>query len=230
MLNTKNFETPHYQRHNRRRQEHLASLMLPIAGKTVLEVGAGPGDHTSFFIDRGCAVTCTDARKNLLDILQARHGNVASHVWNLENPPPSGIPKHQIVYAYGILYHTRDPEVVLGYLSSLCTELLLLETCVSCGDDESINITGEAIDDPTQAVGGMGCRPTRPWVFRRLQNLFPYVYLTKTQPWHEEFPISWGSDKSGHKAELKRAIFIGARVPLNNVQLSMCLLDRQERC
>jgi len=204
--------------------------MLPIAGKTVLEVGAGPGDHTSFFLDRECAVTCTEAREDLLDIIQARYGNIASHVWNLESPPPSGIPKHQIVYAYGILYHTSDPGIVLKHLSSLCNEFLLLETCVSYGDDESINITNEIIDDPTQAVGGIGCRPTRPWVFKSLQNLFPYVYLTKTQPWHEEFPIHWGDNNPDHKIELKRAIFIGARAPLNNNQLSLHLLDRQERC
>ena len=37
------FRNPHYQRHNRRRQEHLASLDLDLRGKTVLELGAGLG-------------------------------------------------------------------------------------------------------------------------------------------------------------------------------------------
>jgi hypothetical protein len=50
------FHSAHYQRHNQRRQEHLASLGLDISGATVLEVGAGIGDHTSFFLDRGCQI------------------------------------------------------------------------------------------------------------------------------------------------------------------------------
>ena len=46
------FHTDHYLRHNQRLLEHLATLGLPIAGRTVLEVGAGIGDLTSFFLDR----------------------------------------------------------------------------------------------------------------------------------------------------------------------------------
>ncbi|HUK57003.1 MAG TPA: SAM-dependent methyltransferase, partial [Nitrospiria bacterium] len=38
------FLSYHYQRHNQRRQEHLASLGLNIQGATVLEAGAGIGD------------------------------------------------------------------------------------------------------------------------------------------------------------------------------------------
>jgi 2-polyprenyl-3-methyl-5-hydroxy-6-metoxy-1,4-benzoquinol methylase len=60
-MSIENFLNEPYQRHNRRRQEHLASLRLPLSGKRVLEFGAGIGDHTSFLLDRGCTVTVTDA-------------------------------------------------------------------------------------------------------------------------------------------------------------------------
>ncbi len=43
------FATDDYRRHNSRRLEHLATLGLDLAGRKVLEVGAGIGDHTSFF-------------------------------------------------------------------------------------------------------------------------------------------------------------------------------------
>ena len=66
MTRLEGFRSDHYQRHNRRRQEHLATLELPIAGRSVLEVGAGIGDHTAFFTDRGCRVTATDGRPELL--------------------------------------------------------------------------------------------------------------------------------------------------------------------
>jgi hypothetical protein len=47
---------------NARRREHLAGLGLPIAGRDVLEVGAGIGDLTSFFLDRGCSVASIEPR------------------------------------------------------------------------------------------------------------------------------------------------------------------------
>lgn len=46
------FHSYDYLRHNARRLEHLASLGLPITGRSVLEVGAGIGDHSHFYIDR----------------------------------------------------------------------------------------------------------------------------------------------------------------------------------
>lgn len=226
---SQNFLSPYYQRHNQRRQEHLASLGLPIFGKTVLEVGAGIGDHTSFFTDRKCRVTSTDGRQELLDILQERHPQVASLLWDIESPPPKLIPKSQIVYAYGILYHTKDPLTALEHLASLCDEMLLLETCVSFGDEEATNLTSETIDDPTQALRGTGCRPTRQWVFKTLKHLFPYVYLTRTQPSHEEFPTEWTDSVKKTWIGLSRAVFIASRLPIANPNLSGEVLNYQER-
>lgn len=223
------FLTPHYQRHNQRRQEHLASLGLPIAGKTVLEVGSGIGDHTSFFIDRKCKVTSTDGRQELLNILQERHPHATTFLWDVESSPAKHVPRSQIVYAYGILYHTKTPQSVLENLTSLCTEMLLLETCVSFGDEELINLTGETIDDPTQALRGTGCRPTRSWIFKSLKNLFPFVYLTKTQPWHEEFPTDWTKPAEKNGGGFSRAVFVASKTPLSNPNLSTELLNYQER-
>lgn len=229
MKSIQNFLTPYYQRHNQRRQEHLASLGLPLSGKTVLEVGSGIGDHTSFFIDRKCEVTSTDGRQELLDILQERHSGVTTFLWDVESPPAEYIPHNQIVYAYGILYHTRKPLVVLENLASLCAEMLLLETCVSFGSEDLINLTGETMNDQTQALGGTGCRPTRVWIFKTLKDLFPFVYLTKKQPWHEEFPTDWTTPAESNGGRLSRAVFIASRLPLCNPSLSAELLDHQEQ-
>jgi hypothetical protein len=225
----KNFLASYYQRHNQRRQEHLATLNLPIAGKTVLEIGAGIGDHTSFFTDRHCSVTSAEGRQELLDIFQQRFPQIPSFLWDIESLPPEGITKSQIVYAYGILYHTKKPAIVLENLASLCTEFLLLETCVSFGEEESINLVIENINDPTQAINGVGCRPTRSWIFRTLKQFFPFVYLTKTQPWHEEFPIDWNQpSEKNNEGKLNRSVFVAAKIKLCNENLSLDLIDKQE--
>jgi hypothetical protein len=49
------FHSPDYIRHNARRLEHLASLRLPIHDATVLEIGAGIGDHTTFYLETAAA-------------------------------------------------------------------------------------------------------------------------------------------------------------------------------
>lgn len=70
------FHSDHYLRHNARRLEHLASLRIPVAGMTVLEVGAGIGDHSHYYIDRGCSITITEARAENLDYLKRRYPDV----------------------------------------------------------------------------------------------------------------------------------------------------------
>ena len=64
-----------YLRLNARRLEHLASLGLPIAGGEVLEVGAGIGDLTSFFLDRGCSVTAIQPRPENRACFASQYGD-----------------------------------------------------------------------------------------------------------------------------------------------------------
>lgn len=223
------FINDEYQRHNRRRQEHLASLALPLANKTVLEVGAGIGDHTSFFLDRQCRVTVTDARAENLDYVKARFPSVESRAIDLERELPSDLLPHDIVYAYGVIYHLSEPGHALARIANLATELLLIETCVSFGVHEAVNPIFEDAVDPTQAAHGIGCRPTRPWLFNTLKRLLPHVYIPLTQPWHEEFPTDWLGEPPVNEAGLHRSVFVASRQPLNNPLLADELIDRQFR-
>ncbi len=217
-----------YQRHNKRRQEHLASLGLPIAGRSVLEIGAGIGDHTGFFVDRGCRVTSTDGRAECVQTLTERFPGLRAVAYDANGPAPADIPPHEIVYAYGLLYHLREPAQALATMATLCSDMLLLETCVSGGREAVLPLVDEAIEDPTQALDGVGCRPTRAWIWQQLTSLFPHVYATATQPWHEQFPIDWTAPNLGDDG-LIRAIFVASRRPIDNPLLVSSLPDRQVR-
>lgn len=208
------FLSYHYQRHNQRRLEHLASLGLDIAGSTVLEVGSGIGDHTSFFIDRGCKVTSSDAREGNIKILRSRFPNLRVLKIDLDNPPEEFNEIFDIVYCYGLLYHLQNPERAIEFMSCCCRKMLLCETCVSFGEDNLLNPCKEDVLNPTQAISGRGCRPTRKWVYNRLKKHFEFVYLPITQPYHEEFPLDWSSSQNLKK--LTRAIFIASREKINN--------------
>lgn len=216
-----------YQRHNQRRLEHLASLGLDIRHKEVLELGAGIGDHTSFFLDRDCKVTITEPRLENLEILKLRFPGREILSFDLEVPGGLGDRQFDIVYCYGVLYHLCDPEKALRFMASHCRDLFLLETCVSYLDNGEINACSEDAAHVTQAISGRGCRPARSYLFNLLKELFPFVYVPKTQPAHEEFPMDWtqpSSPQGVHK--LTRAIFIASRKELNNPLLLSQLPDK----
>jgi hypothetical protein len=221
------FHSYNYLRHNARRLEHLASLQIPVGDLSVLEVGAGIGDHSHYYIDRGCRVTITEARPENLEILRNRYPG--HDIRYLDMDAPSMLKKKfDVTHCYGLLYHLSKPEQALHFLSLHTEKMLFLETCVSFGDGMQPNPIQEEQTDPTQAFSGTGCRPTRAWVFEQLRKLFEFVYLPTTQPWHEEFPLDW-SDKTKHQAPLQRAIFIASREKIENPFLASTLISRHTR-
>lgn len=220
------FHSFEYQRHNARRQEHLASLGLPLHGRSVLETGAGIGDHTTFFLDRGCRVVTTEARQENLAVLRRRYPSLSVRYLDLDDPDPSLTEAFEVVYCYGLLYHLQHPEEALAYLAERCTDLLLLETCVSFEEGESIRHGSEAPENPHFSVSGHSSYPTREWVVKRLRMWFPFVYLPLTQPNHEQFPKDW--TKSSPPGPLTRAVFIASRQPLSYPLLTESVPDRQE--
>ena len=88
-----------------------------------------------------------------------------------------------------------------------------------------INRQSEPSAVPTQAVSGMGCRPTRGRLQRELSRHVPYVYFPRTQPWHVEFPIDWTMPLSRRT----RAVTVASLRPLDNPLLVTELPLSQER-
>ena len=122
------FATDHYRRHNSRRLEHLATLGLDLAGRKVLEVGAGIGDHTSFFLDRNCHVTALEGRPENVEILKSRFPLVETLCLDLDDDEIADFRRFEIVYAYGLLYHLAEPRRAIVRMPVWCSDLLLLET------------------------------------------------------------------------------------------------------
>jgi SAM-dependent methyltransferase len=223
-----NFHSNHYLQHNARRLEHLASLRIAVSGMSVLEVGAGIGDHSHYYIDRGCTITITEARPENLEYLRIRYPACDVQFLDMERPSRIEGSPFDVVHCYGLLYHLRDPDKALEFLAQNTRKLLFLETCVSFGSGDSVNLTKEIQSNPTQAYSGIGSRPTRTWLFTRLREHFKYVYLPKTQPCHKEFPLDW-TDQEAPDDGLHRAIFIASREYLENDSLTPSLITKQTR-
>src|SRR5262245_1290838 len=189
-IDTTDFHSNHYLRLNQRRLEHLASLDLHLSGRTVLELGAGIGDLSPFFLDRECAVTSVDARPENLERMA---GNIRDYyafysrstrpllhqvlTIDLDKGQPLDLGRFEIVFCYGLLYHVRDPARLIRLMAAACDGLCLVEACVSYGSDEAVHPTPEDPRWASQSFHGMGCRPTRPWIHGMLRRAFPYVYV-----------------------------------------------------
>jgi 2-polyprenyl-3-methyl-5-hydroxy-6-metoxy-1,4-benzoquinol methylase len=227
------FHAPFYIRHNQRRLEHLASLGLDLVNKTVLEPGAGMGDHSLFYLDRGCAVTALEPRAENIESLRS---NVLSSLTSAKDRltvvegDVSALAvmseTFDVVHSYGLLYHLSDPAQAISLFAARCRGLLCLETCVSMGNEVSLNPVAEPVENPAQAYEGTGCRPTRPWLMGELKKHFPFVYVPRTQPAHDEFPLDWTRPWPTYTG-LVRAVFVASRQKLENSNLLTALPDHQ---
>jgi cyclopropane fatty-acyl-phospholipid synthase-like methyltransferase len=209
-----------YQEHNIARLKHLESLGLNISNKSVLEIGAGIGDHTFYYLIKNCNVISTDARPELVEFIKDRFNNTAFTLdAETELAKLESLPVVDIIHCYGLLYHISNPEEFLRSLKSRC-HTLFLETCVSHDfRQDGPYVTDENSNNPTQAKSGKGCRPTRGWIYSILKETFPYVYMPVTQPDHQEFPSDWSAPMED-RSKLIRSVFCASTEPIKNPLLS----------
>ncbi len=211
--------------------EHVESLGLELAGRSVLEVGAGIGDLTAYFADRGCSVTTSDAREQNLAILRKRfrgNGHVRIETLDLDQPGAEFPGPFDITFCFGLLYHLVHPAEAIGFLAARTADLMLLETVVMLGDQAEMRLVDEGTVQANLSLTGKGCRPTRAWVMREMGRHFEHVYVPVRQPWHEEYTNQWQKPPQTDLL-LSRAMFIASRSKLQNAALTSDLPTMQER-
>jgi len=217
------FETDDARHINRARLEHLASLGLPIDRASVIEVGAGIGLLGGFFEQRGCRLVSTDGRADNVAEMHRRFPNRQVCQVDLDHATDlSSLGRFDIAFCYGTLYHLANPADALAALAGIA-DMLLLETCLTPGSHTDVHLVRES-DSSNQALAGVGCRPTRPWVMERLRSLWGHAYTTVTQPHHPDFETDW---KLPYKHGNHRAVFVATRTPLALPTLMTTLPDRQ---
>lgn len=219
------FDSPGALAINQARMAHLDSLQLPLAGKRVLDAGCGVGHLARFFVDRGCQVTCVDARQENVDSLRSRYPDLDAHTVNVEADSLISLGRFDIVFCYGLLYHLENPVAALRNFEQVCDGILLLETVVSDHVEPVLRLIDEPAETPNQALGGLAGRPSPAFVAMALTRVgYRYVYAPKLPPDHPDFQFAWGNNlefsRDGH---LLRCIFVGSHQPLDNSALSLLL-------
>jgi SAM-dependent methyltransferase len=208
---------------NEARLTHLASLDLPLDGRRVLELGAGVGRLTGFFIDRGCSVVVTEARAENVDELRRRLPTVdvaeADVEESLEN-----LGSFDVVFCYGLLYHLENPLRALRNMAAVCTDLLLIETMVC---DARVPVL--RLEDETKAVNqalrGLAHRPSPSYLALALNRVgFDHVYAATHPPDHHDYRFSWLDNlDTARDGALLRGVFIASRTPREQRSLTSLL-------
>jgi SAM-dependent methyltransferase len=208
---------------NEARLRHLASLGLPIDGRRVLEVGAGVGLLTNFFIDRGCSVVATEARaenvaelRRRLPTIDAREADVEE---NLE-----ALGRFNVVFCYGVLYHLESPLRALRNIAAVCDDLLLIETMV-CDSREAVLRLEDETKSVNQALRGLAHRPSPSYLAIALNRVgFDHVYVATDLPDHPDYRFSWlGNMDTARDGALLRGVFIASRTTLQRPGLRSVL-------
>ena len=229
---TVKFDSKWYQDFNQKRLTHLASLNLDLNAKKVLEVGAGVGDLTSFWINRKCEITIIEPKLENRDRIKEKFKDIQVYPFdlneiNVEDKLYANY--YDIVFCYGLLYHLKNPAKSLKYLAEITKEILILETAVAKENKFKIarGKLKEENTDEKLGIKGYWNRLSRQLLFTTLKFFFPYVYIPTTQPNHYHFPIDW-INFSSDTNKTHRVIFIASKKPIYNDNLTNVLLNQQQ--
>ncbi len=209
------FDWPFYEAITEARLSHLATLDLPVEGRSVLDVGCGIGRLSEFFTARGCDVLCVDGREQNIEELRRLYPDRRAAVVDVET---DGLGEHgsfDVVFCYGLLYHLADPFAFLRRAAAICGELLILETCVCDAEEPIVSLVSDP-DDPTMALHALASRPSPAYVAAALRSSgFEHVYTAATRPDHPDFSWRRLNDLSYIRdGRALREVFAAARTPL----------------
>jgi SAM-dependent methyltransferase len=207
---------------NAARLAHLASLDLAIDGRAVLEVGAGVGRLTDFFLNRGCSIVVTEARAENVDALRRRLPTVDARVADVEEDLQH-LGRFDVVFCYGVLYHLESPLRALRNMAAVCDDLLLIETMVCDARAPLLRIDDET-KSANQALRGLAHRPSPAYLAMVLNRVgFDYVYAADP-PDHPDYRFSWLDNLDiSRNGALLRGVFVASRSPLERRGLDALL-------
>ena len=219
------FYTPEADDINVARLEHLASLGLPLTGRTVLEVGAGVGRLTGFFTSHACRVLATEARPGNVMVIQQRTPEAAVIRADVEESL-KGLGGFEVVFCYGLLYHLENPLRALRNMAAVCDDLLLLETIV-CDARAPVLRLDDETKAVSQALRGVAHRPSPSYLALALNRVgFEYVYGATTPPAHRDYEFGRMDDLSWFRdGRPLRAVFVASRKPIDSPSLTSLLDD-----
>jgi len=203
------------------RLKHLDSLGFNVDGRSVIDVGCGIGRLSEYFAARGCNLLCVDGREENILELKRLYPDRRAVILDLDSQPLTGLGRFDVVFCYGLLYHLADPFHLIKQAYAICDGMFLLETCITDADDPLLSLVAESVEDASQALHAIGCRPSPAYVRLCLRLAgFAHVYTPRSLPLHAQFQYERRNDHTYlRNGTLMRGVFIASNQPIDNANL-----------
>lgn len=218
---TETFDRPDVQAFDAARLAHLDSLGLELSGKTVLDAGAGVGHLAQHLAKSGARVTCVEGRSRNVERMRELYPQLEARVLDVDRADLTELGSFDITLCYGLLYHLENPVRALRGLAAITRELLLIETIV-LDHHLPLLLLDEETGTSSQALAGIGCRPTPSFVALALREAgMPHVYAPTALPDHPFYRYRWRDDLTWtREGQLLRAVFVASHRPLEHPGLT----------
>jgi SAM-dependent methyltransferase len=188
------FDEPYYLAINRARwvvAERTLEGLRDAGGarlRTCLDVGCGPGWFSERLAARGLEVVGLDGRaatvaeaRRRCPAIRFEHGDVESESL------AERLGRFDLVFCFGLLYHTENPFRVVRNLRRMADKLLFAETMVIPDEVPCARLVAENVNE-TQGLTHYAFVPSRACVVKMLQAAgFRHVYEDVGSVDHEDF-------------------------------------------
>lgn len=165
------FDNSLYIEANTNRLKNLFKYVNPqkIQNKRILELGCGNSDLGEVLNILGAKVVSLDGRIENIKSVTEKYPNRECYVSNLNIDDLKSYGKFNIVFSFGLLYHTKMPIEILSKCRNIA-DILFLET-VSFDSNECICAFMSESDLVDQSLDGIGCRPSPLWLETAMHNV-----------------------------------------------------------
>lgn len=133
-----------------------------LAGKRILELGAGHGDIGAFFAGIGAEVTCVDGREENLTFGRLKFRDVEGLSFVRANLDEDfrHLGEFDLILHLGLLYHIEAAEEHLLRCFELADEVILESVVCDSTDPYLIHLVDEDAGVNEDALSGRGSRPS----------------------------------------------------------------------
>ena len=215
------FDKEHYLDIDKARMQHLDLLGIDCRGTTLLDVGCGIGRFSDYWTAKECKVLGIDGREANIKVMRERYPHIDASVANVESETFLQLGPFDVVFCYGLLYHTENPTLVLRNLSAMAQEILMLETASTASREPVVKFVLEHPGED-QAMRSVACRPSEAYLVMILSQCgFQHIYMPTVWPKHPEFSRrEYASAIDGASYHLTRTIIIASNQPIENTFLA----------
>ncbi len=209
------FDEPYYININEARWTVAEKVINEIKFKNGLDlsncidVGCGPGWFAQKLVSWGAAVEGIDGRMELIEQARKRVPNAQFYCVDVESKTQmSNFSRADLVFCFGLLYHTENPFRVIRNLHALTEKILFIESMIVPGDNPIAWLVEEGKNE-TQGLTHYAMIPSKNCAIKMLQIAgFKYVYEYIGQVDHEDFIDTETKYR-------RRRIFLASNLKLN---------------